>query len=209
MTLFKDREEAWLKLQSHIPFETFKKDWVILAISEGGVYFADKIAKKIQQPADFLFTEAIMAPHNDECILGMISETEEIIMNTPLIESFDVSLDYVYGEAKRRYDEKILSYLYKYRKGEMLKSLKGKNVLLVDQGADTGMTLMVSLKTVMSLEASKVSVAMPIVPHSIEKELEKIVDDVYFVSKIVNYTSMNDYYELLPKIDVQSYKLKQ
>jgi putative phosphoribosyl transferase len=130
-------------------------------------------------------------------------------MNTPLIESFDVSLDYVYGEAKRRYDEKILSYLYKYRKGEMLKSLKGKNVLLVDQGADTGMTLMVSLKTVMSLEASKVSVAMPIVPHSIEKELEKIVDDVYFVSKIVNYTSMNDYYELLPKIDVQSYKLKQ
>jgi putative phosphoribosyl transferase len=195
MVLFKNREEAWEKLLSVLPLEKLQEEWIVLAISEGGVFFAEKIAHKLGRNNDFLFTEPIFAPHNDECIIAMISETEQIVMQHPLIDSFGITLDYVYGEAKRRYDEKILSYLYKYRKGELLGSLKGKNVLLVDQGADTGMTLMVSLKTVMGLHASKVAVAMPIVPESIEKELEKIVDDVYYVNKIINYTEAKDYFE--------------
>ena len=46
----------------------------------------------------------------------MVSETEEIVINDILINSFDINLDYIYGDAKRKHEDKILSYIYRYRK---------------------------------------------------------------------------------------------
>ena len=204
MPLFKDREEACKKLISTLPISKMKKEeWVVLAISSGGVYFTREIASIIGADVDYLFTEKITAPNNKDCTIAMISETEEIVINHNLIESFDITLDYMYGEAKRKYDEQILSYLYRYRKGELISSLNTKNILLVDEGADTGMTLMASLKSVIEQHANKVIVALPVVPKSIANEVEKIVDEVYFLHLIKNYVNMHLYYEELPNMDLE------
>lgn len=205
MTLFENREDAFEQLINQMPLRQMKKEgWIVLAISEGGVYFSKKIAKLIDARHDYLFTEKITAPNNKECVIAMISETQEIVINDRLIDSFDITYDYVYGEAKRKYEEKILTYLYKYRKGEMIKSLKDKNVLLVDEGADTGMTLMASLKTALALNVAKVAVALPIVAESIAQELEKIVDGVYFAHEVKNYIDLYAYYKELPKFNALS-----
>lgn len=205
MTLFENREDAFEQLINQMPLRQKKKEgWIVLAISEGGVYFSKKIAKLIDARHDYLFTEKITAPNNKECVIAMISETQEIVINDRLIDSFDITYDYVYGEAKRKYEEKILTYLYKYRKGEMIKSLKDKNVLLVDEGADTGMTLMASLKTALALNVAKVAVALPIVAESIAQELEKIVDGVYFAHEVKNYIDLYAYYKELPKFNALS-----
>lgn len=205
MTLFENREDAFDQLINQMPLRQMKKEgWIVLAISEGGVYFSKKIAKLIDARHDYLFTEKITAPNNKECVIAMISETQEIVINDRLIDSFDITYDYVYGEAKRKYEEKILTYLYKYRKGEMIKSLKDKNVLLVDEGADTGMTLMASLKTALALNVAKVAVALPIVAESIAQELEKIVDGVYFAHEVKNYIDLYAYYKELPKFNALS-----
>ena len=100
-------------------------------------------------------------------------------------------MDYVYGEAKRRYEEKILSYLYKYRKGDLITDLSGKNVMIVDEGADTGLTLMAALKTVMSLHAHKVGVAIPVVPESLDEE--------FFAHRVPNFVETKLYYRHLPR----------
>ncbi|MDQ1339519.1 MAG: putative phosphoribosyl transferase [Campylobacterota bacterium] len=205
MILFENREDAFEQLTNQMPLRQMKKEgWIVLAISEGGVYFSKKIAKLIDARHDYLFTEKITAPNNKECVIAMISETQEIVINDRLIDSFDITYDYVYGEAKRKYEEKILTYLYKYRKGEMIKSLKDKNVLLVDEGADTGMTLMASLKTALALNVAKVAVALPIVAESIAQELEKIVDGVYFAHEVKNYIDLYAYYKELPKFNALS-----
>lgn len=206
MILFENREDAAGQLIQQMPLKRMKKEnWIVLAVSEGGVFFSNKIAKAIDGRADYLFTEKITAPNNKECIIAMVSETEEIVINEKLIDSFDITYDYIYGEAKRKYDEKILTYLYKYRKGEMVANLKDKNVLLVDEGADTGMTLMASLKTVLSLNVAKVAVALPVVAESIAVELEKIVDEVYFAHEVKNYIDLYAYYKELPKFSALSF----
>lgn len=205
MILFENRDDAYRQLVQQMPTDRMKKEeWVVLAVSQGGVYFADKIARTIGGKADFLFTEKITAPNNKQCTIAMVSETEEIVVNERLIDSFGITLDYVYGEAKRKYDDKILAYLYKYRKGDMVSNLKDKNILLVDEGADTGMTLMASLKTVISLKVAKVAVALPVVPESIAVELSKIVDEVYFAHTIKNYVDVYTYYRELPEFDALS-----
>ena len=89
-----------------------------------------------------LLTEPILAPNNPELAIAMVSETEEVVMHKALIDAFEINEDYVYGEANRKYEEEVLSYVYKYRKGKDLISLKGKYVILADECIETGLTMM-------------------------------------------------------------------
>ena len=54
-------------------------------------------------------------------------------MHKALIDSFEISEDYVYGEAQRKYDEEVLSYVYKYRKGKESPYLWRENMLMLDR----------------------------------------------------------------------------
>ncbi|MGP1561542.1 MAG: phosphoribosyltransferase [Helicobacteraceae bacterium] len=196
MRLFKTREESLEQLIAVLPVRGLQEEeWTVLCLSGGAELFAEGIARAIKGSVDYLFSETITAPLNKECPVAVVSETEEIVLNKELIDAFEVGLDYIYGEAKRKHDEQIIKNIYKYRKGEILKNLKNQNVMLVDEGADTGLTLMVALKTVLAMEAKKISVAIPVIPKSVVTELSKIVDDVYFVHQLENYVSSGHYYE--------------
>jgi len=76
---FKGREDAAAKLIEALPLELLKNnETVVIGVSEGGVYFADRIAKAIGAQMDILLTEPILAPNNPEVAIAMISETEEV-----------------------------------------------------------------------------------------------------------------------------------
>ena len=195
MVLFPTKRDAVVKLCANMPISKLKdEEWIVISLSENGSYFAEGIAEKIDGKFEYLFSQGIFAPNNKECAVAVVSETEEIVLNKELIDAFEIELDYIYGEAKRNHDEKILANMYKFRKGEMLQNLNGKSVILVDEGADTGLTLMAALKTVMNMQVHKVAVAIPVVPKSVVAELSKIVDDVYYVHQIENYVASKHYY---------------
>jgi len=196
MVKFKDKNEALEKLYSLLDFEKIDDETIILAISEDGVFYAREIAKKVGfVEADFLFSEPIVSPQNKECILGCVSETKDIVLINELIEAFNISKDYVYSEAKRLFDEKIISYIYEYRYGDSIVDLKDKNVILVDEGANTGLTLEVCIKSCINQGAREVDVAIPIVPASLAKEIKKLSDHCYFVYEIENFVETNFYFD--------------
>ena len=196
MVKFKDKEEALNKLFALLDLEKIDDDTIILAISEDGVYYAREIAKKVGfVEADFLFSEPIVSPQNKECILGCVSETKDIVLIEELIEAFDVNKDYIYAEADRLHDEKIISYIYEYRYGDSIVDLKDKKVILVDEGANTGLTLEVCIKSCINQGAREVDVAIPIVPASLAKEIKKLSDYCYFVYEIENFVETNFYFE--------------
>lgn len=208
--LFETAKEALEKLLGSMPIERLKdENWIVIPISRNGVYYGRKIAKAIGGDYDRLFSQPIYAPSNKDCEIAVVSETEEIVINKELVDSFGIEFDYIYGEAKRKHDEKILSSVYKYRKGEIITDLKDRNVLLVDEGADTGLTLMVALKTVMNLKVHKVAVALPIVPKSVAGELSNIVDDVFYAHKIENYVDTRHYYGEIPTDEYKDEALEE
>jgi putative phosphoribosyl transferase len=198
---FANRESALKELITLLPTkEMSSQDWVVLAISSGGVYFADALAKKTNSEFDFLFTESIPAPNNKECDVAMVSETEEIVINDHLVNSFEINLDYIYGEAKRKHEDKILSYIYKYRKGDHLTSLKDKKVLIVDEGIDTGMTLMCAIKTVLQMKAVTISVATPVMPTDVFNNVDLIIDNLYCIHVINKFIDVGFYYKELEEL---------
>jgi len=193
---FKDREDAANELIQTLPFELFADNKpVVIGVSEGGVYFADKIASALKGQMDILLTEAILAPNNSELAIAMVSETEEVVMHKALIDSFNISEDYVYGEAQRKYDEEVLSYVYKYRKGKEILPLTGKYVILADECVETGLTMMVALKSVIARGARDIYIATPILDKVVYQNLLTVCDGVFCPHQIDDYISIEYYYE--------------
>ena len=193
---FENRKDAADKLIETLPLELLRSnETVVIGVSEGGVYFADQIAKATDAKMELLLTEPIMAPNNDELAIAMVSETEDLVMHKALIDAFNISEDYVYGEAQRKYEEEVLSYVYRYRKGKELLPLAGKYVVLTDECVETGLTMMVALKSVIARGAKDIYIATPILDKTVYQNLISVCDGVFCPHKIDDYISIEYYYK--------------
>jgi putative phosphoribosyl transferase len=197
-SIFRDREDASFKLINSLPIDILKSyETVVLATSGGGVYFADRVAIALDSRMDILLTEPIRSNVNPSLAIAMIGETEEIVMHKALIDAFDISKDYIYTEAQRKYSEEILTYINKYRDGSVLNGLNNKFVVLVDECIETGLTIMTAIKTVIALGAKNVFIAVPILDNVVYKSLITVCDDLFCPYKIDDYISKEYYYENL------------
>ena len=178
--------------------------WSIIAVSSGGLMIADTLNTRLKLPVDYLFSASITAPQNPECELARVSETEEIVIHEALLETFEIQVDYIYGEATRKHEEKILSAIYRYRKGEHFESMKGKTVLLIDEGSETGLKLMCAIKTAFSQKAKAVYVAAPVIPSEVVEALDPIVDAVFCVHEIDDYVDTQCYYQEFDPVEEET-----
>ena len=195
-TYFEDREDASIQLIETLPVELLSQnETVVIGVSEGGVYFADQIATALDAQMDILLTEPILAPNNPELSIAMISETEEVVMHKALVDAFEINEDYIYSEAQRKYEDEVLDYVYKYRKGKNLVSLQGKYVVLTDECIETGLTMMVALKSVIARGAKNIYIATPILDKTVYQNLLAVCDGVFCPHKIQDYISIEYYYK--------------
>lgn len=199
---FADRHAAAMQLVESLPQDQIRSgQWSFVAVSKGGLVLADLINRRLKVPIDYLLNESILAPQNSECEIARVSETEEIVMHDNLVNAFEIQVDYIYGEAKRKHEEKIISYMYHYRKGRHFMDISGRTVLLVDEGAETGLKLMTAIKTVMTMQPKAVYVAVPVLPKDVLESLEPLVDGVFYLHDIDDFVETASYYEVFSDID--------
>ena len=200
--ILKNRQDAAQKLIEIIPMQKLKDEsWNLIGVSSGGLELAKLIKKQLPNKLDILFSEAILAPNNHECEIARVSENDEIVINEELVKAFEIQYDYIYGEAHRKHEEKILSYIYKYRKGKPFSSMKDEIVLLVDEGSESGLKFMTALKTVLSMKPKAVYIAVGVLPSDVLGLLEPFADDVFFLYAIDDYVQTSLYYKELEEID--------
>ena len=191
-----NRRDAAIKLLDVIPIQKFKDEhWNIIAVSKGGLELGSVLNERYHNRLEILFSEAIMAPHNPECEVARVSENEEIVLHEELINSFGIQYDYIYGEAHRKHEEDILSYIYQYRKGKPFPNMENEVVLLIDEGSETGSKFNTALKTVLAQKPKAVYIAVPVIPTNILEILETFVDDIYFLYDIEDYVETELYYK--------------
>ncbi|RAX54286.1 hypothetical protein CCY99_04550 [Helicobacter sp. 16-1353] len=199
---FIDREDALNKLLDIIPSKYLtKNNTILIAMSKGGLFLANEISKRMNIPLDFLFTEPILAPRNPDCEVAIVSESMDIAINEILVESFDISYDFIYGEAQRKYEEKILPDIYKFRKGEVISSLNKKNILIIDDGIETGLTMNVAIKTCIKKGAISIVIATPVVSDDVADMLDESADIIYSVYRPKHFVNTKYYYKNLANID--------
>ncbi len=200
--ILKSRKDAAEQLEGVIPMQRLKdEDWKLISVSKNGLELARNISLKYKNSVDILFSEAVMAPQNSECEIARVCEGEEMVINEKLVHAFNIQYDYIYGEAHRKHEEKILSYIYQYRKGRPFQSMHNEIVLLIDEGSETGLKFMAALKTILAQKPKAVYIAVPVIPSDVLELLEPFADDIFFLHNIDDYVETALYYEEFEKID--------
>ncbi|MBD3841357.1 MAG: ABC transporter [Campylobacterales bacterium] len=190
-----------LKLYEKLPIEDMKgNNWIVLATSFGGVPIAKEIAKKIGAQFDFLFNEKVYMSKNNECEIAIVTETSEIVIHEELMRSFSLNLDDIYHKANFVLHTKVQEHKANYRDSLDIIDLKDRSVLLIDEGLNTGLTMMACIKSAISEGAKSISVAVPVLPSVIIKDIESIADDLFYVQALEHFVSIDFYYNTLEKV---------
>jgi len=192
--IFKNKEEALEKLLDIVEIDT-QEELLVLSINESGNFYAKEIAIKHKLLEDFLFIEEIKSLINKDVSLGAISEIKEYVLVDELINSFEINNDYVFSEAERIYEEKILQNIYKFRGGESIISLQNRNVLLVDESINTGLSFLCAIKSCINKGAKNIKVAAPIASKESAEFIKKLVDKTYFVYEIEDFVDKDFYFK--------------
>ena len=200
--ILESRADAAQRLMDVIPMQKLRDEqWITVAVSKGGLALGSLIASKYATPLELLFMSAIMAPNNPECEVARVSETQEIVINEKLVNSFEIKYDYIYGEAHRKHEEDILSHIYQYRKGRPFPSMNKEVVLLIDDASETGSRFLTALKSILAQKPRAVYIAVPVLPTDVLELLEPFVDEIYCLYDIDDFVETELYYEELEKID--------
>ncbi len=201
---FKNREVAAYRLIDILPIDSMKlENWIVIASSYGGFEIAKIIAKSLNGKFDIMFSEKIFAPNNEECEIAVVTEHEEVLIHEELVKSFDISLDYVYSKSKQIFDNSINQKVKRFRHGDKIRKLEGENVLIVDEGINTGLTMMACIKTAINLKAKSISVATPVLPTASIPTIDSIADDLYYIKNLDHFVSINFYYDSLDDVSFE------
>jgi len=209
--IFDDRDVATSKLFNIVPEEIVaSSNLLFIGVSLGGAYIAQKLAHHFGRDNDILLCEDIKAPNNDSLTIAIVTESEDIVIYDQLIQSFDISEDFVYNEARRKYDQDILNNKHLFRKGDDIINVYDKKVILVDEAIGTGFSMYAAIKSMISLGAKSIYVLSPIIDKVAYSNLLSICDGVYAPTRVLDYVSVDYYYKNLPRLrykDIQINKI--
>ena len=172
---FRDRQEAGQLLAQALSFLKGRKDVIVLGIPRGGVVVAAEVARGIGAPLDVYITRKIGAPYNPELAIGAIASSGDVVLDESLIEGLGVSPEYVHDETERQWQE-IERRLKKYRGNRPSQKLKGKTVVLVDDGIATGATTLAAIRALKTQKPAELVLAVPVGPPDAIARLREEVD---------------------------------
>ena len=192
--LFKDREEAGLLLANKL-MEYENTDSIILAIPRGGVPVGYAISQKLNLPLDIFLSKKIPHPYNKELAIGAVTMDSEIIDFYP-----NISKNYINSEIARiRGILKKKYYLFVGNRKPL--SVKGKNVILVDDGIATGNTLLVTITSLRKLKPAKIIVAVPVLPYDVLKQFQQKADEFIYIEASNYFRGVGAFYEHFEQVE--------
>ncbi|WP_454849182.1 phosphoribosyltransferase [Rhizobium binxianense] len=175
---FENRKAAGHELAEVIGRETIE-DPVVLALPRGGVPVAFEIASFLEAPLDLLLVRKIGAPGYPEYAVGAVVDGNDpqTVVNEDALTQGGVSRQYVEEEAARQLHE-IERRRKAYLGGRETIDLKGRNIILVDDGVATGATVKAGLKALRRIGVGSILLAVPVAPREVLAELERNVDRI-------------------------------
>lgn len=192
--LFKDREEAGSLLAEKL-LEYENTNSIILAIPRGGVPVGYVISQKLNLPLDIILSKKIPHPYNKELAIGAVTMDDEIVDYYP-----NISKNYINSEVSR-IREVLKKKLNFYVGNDKPLDVKGKNVILVDDGIATGNTVLVSIKSLRKLKPAKIIVAVPVLPYEDLKTFQQEADEFVYIEASNYFRGVGAFYEHFEQVD--------
>jgi putative phosphoribosyl transferase len=174
VVMFEDRKDAGKKLAKRLA--KYKgKNVLILGIPRGGVEVAYEVAEFLDAELSILVSRKLPFPFNTEAGFGAITEDGSTIIQDGAYSWLSrEEIEKIIREQKQEIARRIRTL----RKSKPLPRIKGRTVILVDDGLAMGSTMKVSIKLCKNKEAGKIIAAVPVSGESVCREIEGMVDEI-------------------------------
>jgi len=187
--MFADRSNAGVKLVEKLR-QIKITDPVVLAVPNGGVEISLPIVECLNCSFDLIILEKLRLPSKPEWSFGAITEDGYTTFND--YEKFVNHEDKIplINDAKIKIKENVR----KHRVNEEKINVEGRNVILVDDGANHGSTLHACINSCKKRKAASVTIALPVLSDKVYYELKPRVNEIVYLEKDNDFKGVSSYY---------------
>ncbi len=188
---FKDRADAGARLAEAL--EKYKgRHVLVLGIPRGGVEVAYQVALGLEGELSILVSRKLPYPDNPEAGFGAVAEDgSRVVSETAPYELDEAEISAII----RKQEEEIRRRIQVLRRGEPLPEIKGRTVILVDDGLAMGSTMTAAVSLCRKRKAKKVVVAVPVAGEWAAREVAKLADETVILTKPVPFFAVAQVYE--------------
>lgn len=191
MAAFKDRRDAGEQLA--VALKKYKyQNPLVVGIPRGGVETAYYVAKYLNAELTLIVTRKLGYPIDPEFAFGALAEDGSLYLSKMApVNLSEEARNEVIDNQKLEIQRRI----QKLRGGKPLPEIKGRTVIIVDDGIATGATLFATIMLCQNQKAGKIVVAAPISGYEMLETLEEKVDDVVILETPFDYHAVSQGYD--------------
>jgi putative phosphoribosyl transferase len=158
---FQDRREAGRMLASRLSAYADRPDVVVLALPRGGVPVAYEVAKALHAPMDVFLVRKLGVPGHEEYAMGAMASGGVRVLNRDVVEALHIPSEVV-EQVMAREQRELERREREYRGDRPFPDLRGKTVILVDDGLATGSTMLAAVMALRQKQPARIVVAVPV-----------------------------------------------
>ena len=191
---FTDRAEAGQLLAQQLQHYAGRDDVIVLGLPRGGVPVAYEVARALRAPLDFFIVRKLGVPGFEELAAGAIASGGVRVLNQDVMRSLP-NADAIIEAVTMREKEELNRREQSYRDGRPAPQLRGRVVILVDDGLATGATMRAAVKALRQAGAAKIVVAVPVGPPETCQEMAEEADEAVCATAPEFFHAVGQYYD--------------
>ncbi|HYF90758.1 MAG TPA: phosphoribosyltransferase family protein [Symbiobacteriaceae bacterium] len=203
---FADRIEAGRELA-----QALKRRWpelaapdrpsapVVLGLPRGGIVVAAEVAGALKAPLDALIVRKISYPIQPEMAIGAIGPNGKTFLQ-PYIDTLDLTegmIERAAARARAEWDERNRVL----RAGKPAPDVKGRVVVVVDDGIATGATAMAALHWLRESGARRLIMAVPVGPEQAAEAFAGVTDELLCLLSPQDFYAVGQVYRDFSQVD--------
>jgi putative phosphoribosyl transferase len=192
--IFQDRTDAGRQLAEELLSYAGRDDVIVLALPRGGVPVAFEVAQRLGVPLDVFVVRKLGVPGHEELAMGAIASggvrvlNEDVLYVLPDAQSIVEMVTAIEREELKRRERD-------YRSDRPAPEVRGRTVILVDDGLATGATMRAAAAALRQQAAAKIIVAVPVGAPSTCHEIRSVADEVVCLQTPGSFMGVGQYYE--------------
>jgi predicted phosphoribosyltransferase len=190
--MFRDREGAARRLAARLKGRVFRKP-LVLAIPRGGVAVGAVLARELDADLDVVLSRKLRAPGQPELAIGAVSETGHVYLNHHCGDLAGWAGDHLAEECRHQMAE-IERRKASFRRIRPAVPVKGRSVIVTDDGIATGSTMIGALVVVRGQAPHELIVAVPVASRDRLAEVSEQCDEIVCLSAPPQFGAVGQFY---------------
>src|SRR5687768_9758344 len=176
-TVFATRRKAGEKLATKLMKHAHRADVLVLALPRGGVPVAFEVARALHAPLDVFVVRKLGVPGHEEYALGAVATGGIRYVNQAVVQALRIPphiLQQVVAWEEKELDRRNRAY----RGSRPAPDLRGRIVILVDDGLATGSTMRAAAAAIRQRQPARLIVAVPTAAQETCDQFRSEVDEI-------------------------------